>query len=84
MIRAHAPLVLQVVGAGGFVFFLACAVVAFNRKDSTFNTSIRAANRNDPRLNEWKVFVVVWILVALLHAGFFAFGTVGPNGSSRA
>ena len=31
------------------------------------------------RVNEWKVFVVVWILVALLHAGFFAFGTVGAQ-----
>ena len=79
MIRAHTPLVLQVVGAGGFVFFLACAVVAFNRKDSSFNTSIRVTNANDPRLNEWKVFVVVWILVALLHAGFFAFGTIGAQ-----
>jgi len=73
-IRAHADIIVALLGFGAVPAFLAFAVIAWRRKDRPFYRAIAA---DDIRHREPKFFVATWLGAAAAHGGIGLFGLIG-------
>ncbi|MSQ01825.1 MAG: NADH-quinone oxidoreductase subunit H [Myxococcales bacterium] len=73
-IRAHADVILAVLGFGAVPAFVTFAVIAFRRQGRPFYQVLAA---DDPRRNEPKFWTGLWLGAAGAHAGLGVLGLMG-------